>query len=614
MNRRALSSALRFLATLALFCSVAVVPLVARMVLEPDAGAAAFLRGDLFILAKSMGVRVLAAVAVLATAGLTLLGGTTGGARPPQGAPSRVALGGATALVVAAVASAVLSPHGATAWAGSAEIYDGAAVNLAYLGLFLSSLIVFQSPAAMARLPVALAVPCLILGAFAAAALLDFDPMLTAPVQRLILGAAAYDGGSRLQEGVGGIIAGTLGNPNYFGHFMAMSWPVFLGLAVTGRSATGRLAFGAVAWTTFFALLASASRGSYVAAAVGAVIVVVGVRSRIRRGAAFGIAVLLVAHLAAFFAHDTLSDAMAQRRASQIVPELQSGFAPWFHPGLGADANAAPSSTIKRAQIVHGRLHLPVTHATALVVERQADGVRFMDEGFRPLGVHRDGPRFVFDDLRYDRSFVQPWALGGLRMVRIGSAWGDFQVALTPAGPRVLLGGTLIAPAHAVRADLPISDALLSGRGYIWSRTLALLGGTWWLGRGPGTFVLDFPNADLTAAHYHFGKPMTVDKPHNFYLQIAHGSGNLAALTFLAMLAWYGWRTSRGLRAGTFATALPILIAAGVASYAVGGIVNDAIVGTAPAFWIFFGAGFAALKEHEALSAPRLKRRRPETP
>ena len=83
-------------------------------------------------------------------------------------------------------------------------------------------------------------------------------------------------------------------------------------------------------------------------------------------------------------------------------------------------------------------------------------------------------------------------------------------------------------------------EKLGSARGYIWSRSIPLLKDNLILGKGPDTFVFEFPQNDLIGKYYAYDTPnMTVDKPHDLYLQIALNNGLIALIAFLGIMLIY---------------------------------------------------------------------------
>lgn len=136
-----------------------------------------------------------------------------------------------------------------------------------------------------------------------------------------------------------------------------------------------------------------------------------------------------------------------------------------------------------------------------------------------------------------------------------------------------------------------------SARGYIWSRTLPLLKGNLIKGYGPDTFMYEFPQNDMIAKLYAYGESiMTVDKPHNMYLQIAFSSGFIALIAFLATTILYiidSFRLYALKDKYSVSESLGAATSLGVLGYLAAGVFNDSVISVAPIFWIVFGTGFA---------------------
>ena len=136
-----------------------------------------------------------------------------------------------------------------------------------------------------------------------------------------------------------------------------------------------------------------------------------------------------------------------------------------------------------------------------------------------------------------------------------------------------------------------------SGRGYIWSRTIPLLKEHIFLGSGPDTFVLEYPQNDyLKMREMGFvGQVMT--KPHSWYLQVGVQTG---VLSLLCLLVFYGWYAVWSLRLYAFrklntqTEAFGIAALIGSIGYMISGISNDSMVVTAPVFWGMIALGLTA--------------------
>lgn len=137
-----------------------------------------------------------------------------------------------------------------------------------------------------------------------------------------------------------------------------------------------------------------------------------------------------------------------------------------------------------------------------------------------------------------------------------------------------------------------------SGRGYIWSRTIPLLKEHIFLGSGPDTFLLEFPQNDyLKMQQNGFGGGMVMTKPHSMYLQVGVQTG---VLSLLCLLVFYGWYAIWCLRLywfrnmGTLTEGLGVSVFIASIGYMISGISNDSMVVTGPVFWTLIGLGVAA--------------------
>ena len=136
-----------------------------------------------------------------------------------------------------------------------------------------------------------------------------------------------------------------------------------------------------------------------------------------------------------------------------------------------------------------------------------------------------------------------------------------------------------------------------SGRGYIWSRTLPLLKEHIFLGSGPDTFVLEFPQEDYLRLEQTGFSRSIMTKPHSWYLQVAVQTGVLSLLCLLAFYVWYAVQSLRMYafrKLSTQTEALGMAAFIGSIGYMISGISNDSMVVTAPVFWAVIGLGVAA--------------------
>jgi O-antigen ligase len=156
--------------------------------------------------------------------------------------------------------------------------------------------------------------------------------------------------------------------------------------------------------------------------------------------------------------------------------------------------------------------------------------------------------------------------------------------------------GRLVDLPAVPKVEVAGLEGALSGRLFIWSRTLPLLTETVFFGRGPGTFALYFPQHDYVGKLLAAGDMARLyDKPHNLYLEIAFSTGLLSLACFLFLVLLYlkeGLRLYRQGNADLLAATGSGVLAA-VASYLVTALANDGFVTVAPVFWVLLGLGTA---------------------
>lgn len=156
-------------------------------------------------------------------------------------------------------------------------------------------------------------------------------------------------------------------------------------------------------------------------------------------------------------------------------------------------------------------------------------------------------------------------------------------------------------PENADHIGFEGKEQLGSSRGYIWSRTLPLLKNCLIKGYGADTFTYVFPQNDVLAKYYSYsqfnaGFYITVDKPHNMYLQMFYSNGLIALIAFLVIVVFYlvdCFRLYALRREYRREQTMGAAIMLGVVGYLTAGLFNDSVVSVAPVFWILLGTGAA---------------------
>lgn len=140
-------------------------------------------------------------------------------------------------------------------------------------------------------------------------------------------------------------------------------------------------------------------------------------------------------------------------------------------------------------------------------------------------------------------------------------------------------------------------ELFASSRGYIWSRTIPLVKKYIFLGSGPDTFTMAFPQNDYLNYINAGFKGSILTKPHCQYLQIAVQTGLLSLIAFLLFYGMYFISSVRLYIRGRFNSyyaKVGVAIFVGTISYMLAGLTNDSSITTAPVFWVIIGVGIAA--------------------
>lgn len=137
----------------------------------------------------------------------------------------------------------------------------------------------------------------------------------------------------------------------------------------------------------------------------------------------------------------------------------------------------------------------------------------------------------------------------------------------------------------------------LSGRGYIWGRTIPLLKKFLLWGSGPDTFTVKFPQTDYvmkvnTGLNMYQQLPT---KAHSMYLQSALQTGILSGICLLMFFLHYiriavrNAKTEKNREKAMFRTGILL----SVIGFLLMGLANDSNLAVSPLFWCILGMGIA---------------------
>jgi len=148
---------------------------------------------------------------------------------------------------------------------------------------------------------------------------------------------------------------------------------------------------------------------------------------------------------------------------------------------------------------------------------------------------------------------------------------------------------------EAERWGFENKERFASSRGYIWSRSIPLLKETLLLGNGPDTYPFYFPQHDYRGKLNAFNlTTKIVDKPHNFYLQLAINTGLISLIAVVLLFAYHTIESLMIYLKRDYNDYFDYLGAAAFTAfvaYAAAALFNDSVVSVAPVFWFVLGIG-----------------------
>lgn len=142
----------------------------------------------------------------------------------------------------------------------------------------------------------------------------------------------------------------------------------------------------------------------------------------------------------------------------------------------------------------------------------------------------------------------------------------------------------------------PGYETAASGRGYAWGRTIPLLKNHLFVGSGPDTYAIVFPQNDYVARYMNGFDNIIFTRPHNFYLQMGIQTGVLSLVAFLVFYITYFVKGCklyffRKYRSQEEWTGFALFLC--TIGFMAAGIANDSLIVVTPIFYLLLGTGMA---------------------
>ncbi len=491
--------------------------------------------------------------------------------------------------------STIFAEHRAVASSGFPDRYEGMWVLLSYLVLMFATVNLVSEKKHVKIILGALFASAVIIGVIGVFQYIGHDFFRTDFGRSLILPAEYHHLKEQLAFHFGAYtIYSTLYNTNFVGSYMAMLLAVSAITFIFSKSKKVKLSLGLFSALMFLNLIGSNSRAGILAAAVTFLVLLIILRRQLFRNwhyflaSLLGIALLLVAL-------NTVSEGRFANRARTLLD--------WDR--LLATGAADPNRP--QEVVMDGEKVTITTYGNSITFYLAEQNLLFVDSEGERVGYALDqtSGQITFDNERY-ANFNFTFLENNVLRAQTGRVTKNFQ--LTAEGIIYFINhrGQPVILEPIPSWGFTGMEAAGSSRGYIWSRSIPLLKDTFFIGHGPDTFAIYFPQHDyIGKANWLRNMGKVVDKPHNMYLQVGINTG---VISLLALLSLFGLYTAQSLAlyfnrqdySNLFArTGLAIFAA--FCGYAVAAIFNDSVVSVAPVFWVLLGLGVACNYEVKRL-------------
>lgn len=486
-----------------------------------------------------------------------------------------------------AVVSFFLSEYkGIAAW-GFPDRYEGTLVLLAYGAIFFMGAAWKELPKYIKPICNLLIITSLYIGIIGIGQYFGADFFRSSVGKSFILPAAFESAKDTLSFTFGAkTIYTTLYNTNYVGSYMVMVFMLALGFFFQSESTKGKVFYGLSAAVFFFNVIGSNSRAGYIGT-LGALILFILLNAKqlgaYKKQLAFTVGIIIVT----LGAMQILSGGLVGQRFAAITDKVVDS-----------------SFVIDDIQI---KENVVIVSANNQILKITIDGsnINFSDGEGQPLSILQNTEKqglYGFIDERYEAFYI---AVYGQEQI-LGITCNDQSFFVKNENGKFKYmdnKGRLYDSIEAEHFGFEGKEKMGSSRGYIWSRSLPMIKHTLIWGHGADNYSIYFPQNEILAkAKFLESMNTTVDKPHNWYIQMAINTGLVSMLAIVILLFVYGIDSLKLYLLGSkahFMRWVGTACIAAVFGYALAGFFNDSIVSVAPIFWAILGMGVGINRHHQ---------------
>ncbi len=467
---------------------------------------------------------------------------------------------------------------------GTIDQKEPVGVQLGYIVTVLYAFLVVETLEDVRQLLAAGAVGGTLMAAVGMLQVSGHDPLLWEWVQRLFAGNYLIDtyGAFNLVFPKGQAY-GTLFNPNYVGSYVALYVPVLLCGMLVFKKVWNKLICAASFLCLLVMLFASQSRTGLLAVVLTIVVCVVFLSKDVLKRWYLvipGITMLLMM----FSLFDTYRDnALSNRLLSMFTLEKSQDALKWIDTTAGGvKVGYKDTEFTVRMDFVEGGFYYTVREGKEekeLTAEENnffsftlstGDTLQIQTaqtpEGMLLFGLNLDGVDYYF------ANYMQ---IGNYKYLN------NY--------------GVLDECVHVANV-FPGYERVASSRGYVWGRAIPVILENFFIGSGPDTFAVEFPQNDYVARIKIGMESIYFSRPHNFYIQMGVQTGAVSLLAFLAFYLIYFFGCLRRYVFRKFTSAeqwIGFAVFMSSIGFLIAGLANDSLIVVTPVFYVLLGMGMA---------------------
>lgn len=487
------------------------------------------------------------------------------------------------------ILSTLLADHKGPALFGFVDRHEGMFVLLAYMILMFISINMVNDEKSIKAIIYPLLAGAVIIGIIGVFQYIGKDLLQTDFVKKLMLPIQHRDQVQSLTFNFGkNSIYGTLYNPNYVGSYLVLIAPLTITLLILTKNMKKRLILALISMLMIFNLLGSNSRGGLLGTGFAIFILFILLRKMIIKNwkiLLVGLGILSII----FVFVNKISDGRPMNQIRRLKNDIKTIFT--------NEEKTIDEYRIEEVSARNGQLRIKTTEES-ITVEYEDGQIRFLDEEDNKIEVNYDLDNGDIDlyDGKYDDYRFKLLDDQGVLVLDLTLKEYNTKFAIIDGEFKYFMRKDVYWDINEVEYfGFEGKETVGSSRGYIWSRSIPMLKETIFIGNGPDTYAIHYPQGDfLGRFNSKMSQGTIVDKPHNLYLQIGINTGVISLIAFLAIMAIYFIQGIKVYFNSKFDNNFEIFglgIFVSIAGYMVTSIFNDSVVSIAPIFWILLGSG-----------------------